>query len=197
VGRFGWKADAATLGDFVGQALRNELGITNPVAPVDLIPSSASDLAGCAGASPDPEDDGTLVDAVAAYVARLSPVHGPASEATARGEPLFRSVGCGACHTPSLQAGERPVPLYSDLLLHDMGPALDDGVIQGQATGREWRTTPLWGLSQRSRFLHDGRARSAQDAILAHGGEAGATVRRFRELSAEERALLLAFLDTL
>jgi CxxC motif-containing protein (DUF1111 family) len=89
------------------------------------------------------------------------------------------------------------VPLYSDLLLHDMGRALDDGFIQAAATGKDWRTAPLWGLSQRSRFLHDGRARSIEAAILAHGGEAEAMAQRFRALAAADRGALLAFLSTL
>jgi CxxC motif-containing protein (DUF1111 family) len=89
------------------------------------------------------------------------------------------------------------VPLYSDLLLHDMGGTLDDGVVQGQASGHDWRTAPLWGLGQRTRFLHDGRARSLEAAIVGHGGEVAPTVARYRALSADDRAALLAFLATL
>ena len=90
-----------------------------------------------------------------------------------------------------------PVPLYSDLLLHDLGPALDDAVVQGQATGRHWRTTPLWGLRMRSRFLHDARAETLSVAITAHGGEAATHAARFRTLSEAEREALLAFLGDL
>jgi CxxC motif-containing protein (DUF1111 family) len=87
--------------------------------------------------------------------------------------------------------------LYSDLLLHNLGPDLDDKVVQGQATGADWRTTPLWGLGTRPRLLHDRRAHTLTAAILAHGGEAASAVRRFRTLSNSERDTLLAFLRSL
>jgi CxxC motif-containing protein (DUF1111 family) len=89
------------------------------------------------------------------------------------------------------------VLLYSDLLLHDMGPVLDDGLPQGRARGVDWRTAPLWGLGSRARYLHDGRARSLRAAILAHGGEAGPSVERFLQLSPAEQEVLRAFLASL
>jgi CxxC motif-containing protein (DUF1111 family) len=197
VGRFGWKADVAILHQFVGEAFRNELGMTNPVAPRDFPMPAVAEEMSCAGLGLALEDDGTMVDAVTAYVADLQPAYGsPAGVGTA-GERLFRSTGCAACHTPSLRTPELAIPLYSDLLIHDMGPALDDGVVQGQATGRQWRTTPLWGLGVRARFLHDGRARSLEEAILAHGGEADAAVGRFRGLPPDEREVLLRLLGSL
>jgi CxxC motif-containing protein (DUF1111 family) len=110
---------------------------------------------------------------------------------------VFEDAGCVACHVPTLPAGDRDVPLYSDLLLHDMGPELDDAVVQGSARGRDWRTTPLWGLSDRTRFLHDGRADSLEAAILAHGGEADAARERFRSLSDDRLRSLLEFLRSL
>ena len=183
VGRFGWKADTADLQQFVGEAFRNELGITTPQAPVDLVPS-----VGCGAASSEPEADASQVESVTAYVASLpSPASQP-GDATA-----FNRLGCNACHVPSLGG----VPLYSDLLLHDMGGTLDDGVVQGLAAGHDWRTAPLWGLSQRTRYLHDGRAKSLDAAILAHGGEAAAVIERYRALAPSDRAALLAFLGTL
>ena len=197
VGRFGWKADIATLHQFVGEAFRNELGITNPAAPRDLSLPSVADETGCAGLGMAPEDDGTMVDAVTAYITDLKPVHGQQDVMRTEGERLFRSTGCASCHTPSLYTNEREIPLYSDLLIHDMGPALDDGVVQGQAIGRQWRTTPLWGLSVRQRFLHDGRARSPQEAILAHGGEADEAVLHFRSLPPDEQEALLRLLGSL
>jgi CxxC motif-containing protein (DUF1111 family) len=197
VGRFGWKADTASLREFVAGAFRNELGITSPLAPLDLAPAPGADLTGCSGAGPGLEDDGSRVDAVTAFIASLEPLHGHPTDGASAGEGIFQAIGCAACHTPSLSTGERDIPLYSDLLLHDLGPVLDDGVTQGSATGRDWRTTPLWGLSLRTRFLHDGRARTPEAAIAAHGGEADAAARRFRALSPEERTLLLAFLGSL
>ena len=101
------------------------------------------------------------------------------------------------CHTPALQAGDARVPLYSDLLLHDLGPALNDGVIQGEAKAADWRTSPLWGLSKRVRFLHDGRATSIKEAALLHDGEAALAVKKFRQLVPDEQNALLAFLSAL
>jgi CxxC motif-containing protein (DUF1111 family) len=185
VGRFGWKADTASLAQFVGDAFRNELGLTNPAAPVDIQPASA---AGCGRLTGDPELAGSIVADVAAYLASL-----PAPTSSGGDPTVFTQLGCGACHVPDLGG----VPLYSDLLLHDMGGALNDGVIQNDARGQDWRTTPLWGLAQRQRFLHDGRARTIEAAILAHGGQADPVVQRFRALPPAERSALLAFLSTL
>jgi CxxC motif-containing protein (DUF1111 family) len=127
----------------------------------------------------------------------LAPGPAPDQSLVTRGAALFRAAGCVACHSPSLPGSLGEVPLYSDLLLHDLGPALDDGVVQGDAGGRDWRTTPLWGLGARPRFLHDGRARTVRAAILAHGGEAEASAARFRALAEAEREALLAFLNSL
>lgn len=196
VGRFGWKADVATLELFVAGAFRNELGLTNPLAPTDfsVTPDGA---ARCPGENENPEDDGTVVHATVAYVASLVAPAIRADAPASYGAALFRTTGCAACHTASLRAGPTEVPLYSDLLLHDMGPSLDDGVVQGEASGRDWRTTPLWGLSQRQRFLHDGRARTILAAIRAHGGEAEHAARTFADLTADAREALLTFLASL
>ena len=195
VGRFGWKADTATLLQFVADAFRNELGLTNPLAPIDLIPVGRGSSQRCAGAADAPEDDGTTVMAVTAYLAALPP---PAPLADLPpGVGVFTAIGCAACHTPSLQLGDRQVPLYSDLLLHDLGPDLDDKVVQGQAAGRDWRSTPLWGLGARPRLLHDGRAQTIAAAIMAHGGEATSAVRHFMSLSSTARDTVLTFLRSL
>jgi CxxC motif-containing protein (DUF1111 family) len=207
VGRFGWKADSAALEGFVAEAFRNEHGITSPLAPRDFLPvgsdacpASDTGVEGTSVEGTSVEDDGTMVRAVTSFVAALPPLApGPAPDQSlvTRGAALFRAAGCVACHTPSLPGSLGEVPLYSDLLLHDLGPALDDGVVQGDAGGRDWRTTPLWGLGARPRFLHDGRARTVRAAIQAHGGEADAAAARFRALAEAEREALLAFLDSL
>jgi CxxC motif-containing protein (DUF1111 family) len=195
VGRFGWKAATASLERFVAEAFRNELGITSRLAAIDS-PAPASDPADrCAGESDTPEDDGVLVEAVSAYVASLPAPRPVASGST--GESVFQRTGCASCHTPSLPAAGGDIRLYTDLLLHDMGPALDDAVVQESAAGRDWRTTPLWGLSSRARFLHDGRARTLRAAILAHDGEAAHAVARFRELAGDELDELMTFLASL
>ena len=124
---------------------------------------------------------------------------------------LFAQTGCASCHVPSLRTGPSPVgalanrqaDLYSDLLLHDMGDALADNRPDGGATGREWRTTPLWGLRLMRRFLngeafllHDGRARTVDEAIRLHGGEALASRNAFVALTPAQRAALLDFVET-
>ena len=148
---------------------------------------------------------GLLLSTGAAYtlVAPLSavPKAAPTSAESAMlgtaGGRLFSSVGCAKCHVPALPGRNGDVPLYSDLLLHDMGPALDDKIVQGDAIGADWRTTPLIGLHQRQRYLHDGRAATLRDAILAHGGEGEIVRDRFFNLGASDQQAILTFLGTL
>jgi hypothetical protein len=196
-GRFGWKAHLPTLDAFVAEALRTEHGITNPLAPVDNLPTRAGDPGQCASAAEALEDDGTLLQALTAFVASLAPPVSSTTTPEPRGRALFDDIGCALCHLPSLQAGDREVWLYSDLLLHDMGSDLDDGVLQEAASGRDWRTTPLWGVGDRTRFLHDGHALTLREAILAHGGEAAPAVQRFRTLSPDHSTHVLTFLASL
>lgn len=115
----------------------------------------------CAGAGSTPKVDVTAVNDVVAYIDNL-----PAPIPAAGDAIVFERIGCGSCHVSNLGG----VQLYSDLLLHDLGNALDDGVIQAGAAGHDWRTTPLWGLSHRQRFLHDGRARSVDTASKRTAG---------------------------
>jgi CxxC motif-containing protein (DUF1111 family) len=138
---------------------------------------------------------------------------GATSESIRRGRKIFDRVGCALCHTPSLSTGEesdlsslnwREAQLYSDLLLHHMGPKLADGVVQGRAGSDQFRTAPLWGIGQRIFLLHDGRTRDVLDAIEEHAGdgerihsEADAVVERFNELSQPEQQDVLNFLRSL
>ncbi|MGH7505455.1 MAG: di-heme oxidoredictase family protein, partial [Longimicrobiales bacterium] len=149
---------------------------------------------------------------VLAYIRLLAPpAPGAMTERREEGERIFSAIGCASCHVPELQTGpgsiaalsHQPVRLYSDLLLHDMGEALADNRSDGDATGREWKTAPLWGLRVMRRFLngdafllHDGRAHSVEEAIVLHGGEADGARRAFEGLSAAERAALLDFLES-
>jgi len=191
-GRFGWKADTAELEQFVADAFRNELGITSPRAPLD--PTALAP--GC-GVFAGLDDDGTTVRSVAAYIRSLPPLLSDKLPSQA-GKAAFVHAGCEACHVPSLPGpGGEAVTLFSDLLLHDMGPTLDDGIVQGTASGAEWRTAPLWGVGSRSRLLHDGRATSLSAAILAHDGEGAAAAQAFRTMTAQQRQHLLAFLESL
>jgi CxxC motif-containing protein (DUF1111 family) len=204
VGRFGQKAQFATLERFVADALRNELGITNPHFP-DEKPSAHAIPEGC-DLRADLEDDGTAVAALADFVRMLAPPgRGPRSPAEHRGRQVFEEVGCATCHVPSLRTGPHSIPalsdqevnLYSDLLLHDMGEYVADGIRQGEAGGTDWRTPPLWGLGQRVWFLHDGRATDLRTVIELHNGEAKASRDRLFKRHRNDLQDLLAFLRSL
>ncbi len=210
VGRFGWKAQHATLLAFGADAYRNEMGITNDLFPNETAAGiDAETLAAC-DAVPDPEDGPEPltglrgIDAFEAFMKFLAPVErAPAGAAAVRGESVFASAGCAACHVPMLTTGwnadpvfdRRPVPLYSDLLLHDAGTG--DGIAQGAAQPNEIRTPALWGLRFRRPLMHDGGAATPEAAVLRHGGEAAGAKARFEALPAADRAALLAFLDSL
>ena len=195
IGRFGWKGDVANLQQFVADAFRNEMGITSPLAPQDVAIAADS---GCGPTKSGLDDDGSIIRAVTAYLADLpAPLPEKLVGKSSQGQVLFASAGCVSCHTPALPSRRGQVALYSDLLLHDMGPALNDGIVQGGATAAEWRTTTLWGLRLRTRFLHDGRAVTFAEAILAHDGDGAAASRAFRQLSPDDRKALLEFLAVL
>ena len=200
VGRFGWKAQIVSVRQFVATAYLNELGITSPDFPDELLPQGRRPLC---DAAHDPEDDGTRLDAVTRFLLLLAPLP-PAASAAREGRVLFRRLGCEACHTTALRAGRRAparvrrgrrIPMYSDLLLHDMGPELADGIAQGFASGSEFRTTPLWGVRASAPYLHDGRTASLEQAIVLHGGEAATARARFLALSPARRRALIAFLQ--
>jgi mono/diheme cytochrome c family protein len=188
VGKFGWKAHAATLVEFMAEALRDEMGITSPLAQTDLV-------SGCGASVQRPEADAVPLTSLVAFLNTID----PPSSAVCRpsiGSALFESVGCAACHTPSLPANGNATPafLYSDLLLHEMG-SLGDGFRQGSATGTEFRTAPLWLLRDRAHFLHDGRAASIDEAIRAHDGQASRARRNYLTLAPADVEALLAFLN--
>lgn len=186
-GKFGWKANVATVVEFMGDAYRNEMGVTNPIASDD-------EVRGC-GARDGIEFDGVPLTAVAAFLDTLDPPVPAAACTSSTGAAVFQSVGCTGCHTPVLPGRNTQVHLYSDLLLHDMGPGLADQMQQGAATGSEWRTMPLWRTVERQRFLHDGRATTVRSAIDEHGGQAAAARAAFDALDAASQQALLDFLD--
>ena len=113
------------------------------------------------------------------------------------GLELFDAAGCDDCHTPRVEGPRGPLPLYSDLLLHNMGPDLADGLIQGEADGDEFRTQPLWGVAATGPYLHDGRATTLDEAIRMHGGEADRARYRYAQMSQSEQGKVVAFLLTL
>jgi CxxC motif-containing protein (DUF1111 family) len=146
----------------------------------------------------DPEMSGQdLFDVVSFSMMLAAPEFDPPSLQTLHGRQLFGGAGCTKCHVPRLEGPRGPVPAFSDLLLHDMGPGLADGVIMKEATGSEFRTQPLWGLAATAPYLHDGRAATVAEAILAHGGEAAAARDSFASFSAEDQNDVVAFLLSL
>jgi CxxC motif-containing protein (DUF1111 family) len=212
LGRFGRKAQVSNLLEQVVEAYHQDIGITSDYRPeenrnpLSSVPIEAVDHA------VDPEIPAATVQAVVHYIRTLAPPYpGADTEQRGEGRALFMTAGCAACHTPSLQTGpspiaalaDKPVELYSDLLLHDMGEALADHRPDGSASGREWRTTPLWGLRLMRQFLngealllHDGRARTVEEAILLHDGEAQRSRDAFAALSAPARRALLDFVES-
>lgn len=199
VGRFGWKAQHATLEAFSGDAYRTELGITNEIFTDEVAPNGDLDLLASMDGVPDPEAPVGAVRALADF-ARFSAPPAPTGEVPA-GLEAFRSIGCAGCHRESYTTregsslGGRDVRLYSDLLLHDVGTG--DGIVQAAALANELRTPPLWGVGRQSLFLHDGSASSLEDAVLAHGGQAESARDAFLSLSESERLELLSFLEAL
>ncbi len=224
VARFGWKAQNKSLLLFSGEAYNVEMGITNelfqterdetPACQFAVVPNTVTDTAG-----ETPVDAVSPIEKFAFFMRFLAP---PApspdapggADSIARGRKLFTDTGCALCHTPTLNTGNaavaalrnQPVNLFSDLLVHDMGPGLADGISQGQAGPREFRTAPLWGLGQRLFFLHDGRTSDLREAIRAHrsgsfltfnASEANAVVRNFNALQDDQKQDLLNFLRSL
>ena len=203
LGRFGWKAQVATLHQFAGDAYLNELGITNPSFPHENRPQGQPIQLGCDTVG-DPEDDGSGVTAFTNFMRFLAPApRGPITPQVQRGEQVFSQIGCASCHVPTMMTGpnsvaalsNKPVNLFSDLLLHDIGTG--DGIEQGLATGNDFRTAPLWGLSRRDRFMHDASSNKIEDAILRHGVEAKNALNGFVGLPQSDHDALLAFLDSL
>ncbi|MCA6218653.1 c-type cytochrome [Ideonella sp. B7] len=213
LGRFGWKANQPSVRQQVAGALAGDMGITTPVFPTPNCPPTQT---ACAAWSADrhPElADGGL-DAMTRYLQVLGVPARREADAprVRRGEALFAQAGCAACHQPVLHTGrfdalpalsDQTIHPYTDLLLHDLGPDLADGRPDYQASGRQWRTPPLWGLGlravvdERVGLLHDGRARDPLEAVLWHSGEAAPARAAVVGWSAEDRAALLAFLASL
>ena len=198
LGRFGWKANTPTLLQQSASAYVNDMGVTNPLFPAE---DGTEDI------------DMDILKVAAIYVQTLAvPARTLLDDPQVqRGERLFSDANCAACHVAELSTGaheisaleNQTIHAYTDLLLHDMGPALADGRPDFQADGNEWRTFPLWGvgLAQTvlpySGYLHDGRARTLEEAILWHGGEAEASKEAFRTMSEGDRAALVRFLRSL
>lgn len=225
VARFGRKAQTASVEGFIRGPIFNHIGITtNPLSeemkarlPVPSAVTRSSALTeGRQGTSvqaqvaaaeePLTDSDGVadpelpeqdLFDLVSFSMLTAAPRPDPPTPTTVRGRTTFERIGCAACHTPALRGPRGLIPAFTDLLLHDMGEGLADGVEMRLATAREFRTQPLWGVAATGPWLHDGRADTLTDAITLHGGEAQRARDAFAALTETDRAELLAFLESL
>jgi CxxC motif-containing protein (DUF1111 family) len=219
LGRFGWKAGQPSVMMQTTGAFAGDVGISSRLASAGWGDCTEAQTA-CRGA-PDGRDPGAagelpdkMLDLVVFYSRNLGvPARRDVDDPTVlKGKKIFYESGCIACHRPKFVTRrdsaepEQSFQLiwpYSDMLLHDMGEGLADGRPEGEASGSEWRTSPLWGIgltetvSGHSHFLHDGRARNLMEAILWHGGEAESAKRAVLSLSGSERAALIAFLRSL
>jgi CxxC motif-containing protein (DUF1111 family) len=212
IGRFGKKALAVNLLQQTVGAYHEDMGVTSDLLPEDIFNPVAGNRA--SDAVPDPEASSSTVADVVFYLKTLRAPSRREAELpeVLEGEALFRSIGCAGCHVPTLRTGRSEIAVldrvefhpYTDLLLHDMGPELDDGYTEGRALSSEWRTPPLWGLGLQESFqgsaayyLHDGRAHTLEAAIELHGGEGANSKSAFRALPEDARAKLLRFLRSL
>lgn len=202
VGRFGWKSQHSSLFSFSADAYLNEMGITTPLFPEENKPQGQT-IPGGADPAGDPEDNNGDAQRLAVFMRFMAPAPGnPPGAQYFRGETLFIKLLCVNCHTPTMRTGPNPVAalsnkdvrLFSDLLLHRMGSGLADGIVQGQASGDQFRTAPLWGIAQRPFLMHDGRARTIAEAVNFHGGEASTSAARFRTLSRSDQTALESYL---
>jgi CxxC motif-containing protein (DUF1111 family) len=212
VGRFGWKANVPTLFQQNASAFLGDIGITSSLfSETNCTIVEVDCLEAPNGGSPEVDD--LKLDRVTFYTRTLAvPARRDVEDPqVAEGEDLFAEIGCTSCHVANLTTGSSAIPelsnqlihAYTDLLLHDMGPGLADGRPDFEASGQEWRTAPLWGIglietvNGHTRLLHDGRARSIEEAILWHGGEAEAARTGFTSLTDDQVDNLIAFLESL
>src|ERR1051326_7604607 len=204
VGKFGWKSQVPTLFQFSADAYLNEMGITSPLFPNENCPQG-----NCAELVHNPmpaiNDTGDGVEAFHDFMTMLAaPPRGNIDNDVRAGERVFQQIGCTACHTPTLRTGPSEIAAldrvafhpYSDFLLHDMG-RLGDGITQSRANGRDMRTAPLWGLRAVTLFMHDGRAHTVQEAILAHDGQGRRSRDAFNQLDRRGKDQLVKFLNSL
>jgi len=212
-GKFGWKANAPNLTNQNSGAALGDMGITTPVRSSDNC-EAGQDLCAAAATHDGVELSGTFLNQINVYTRRLAVPRqrGPNLPEVIRGQTRFLEAGCQGCHIATLETGvdprsqdlaEQTFHPFTDLLLHDMGEGLSDGRSDFLATGSEWRTAPLWGVgltkkvTGHERYLHDGRARGLEEAILWHGGEAETSKENFRTMPKDAREDLVAFLKSL
>ena len=212
LGRFGWKANQPTVEQQTAGAFLGDIGITSALFPEENCPEAQREcMETLNGGSPEIPDDRLAQVVFYTQTLAVPAMRNIDDPQVARGAKLFAKAGCNVCHTPSHTTGEHPIGAvshqtiypYTDLLLHDMGDGLADGATDFGASGREWRTPPLWGIglvktvNGHTMFLHDGRARNLLEAIMWHGGEAEKSKEKFEGFTKEERDALIKFLESL
>jgi CxxC motif-containing protein (DUF1111 family) len=202
IGRFGWKAQQATLVAFSGDAYVNEMGITSPLFPRENAPNGDQAKLKACDAVADPEDDGEDLRAFADFMRLLAPPPRTLDGRTGSGQRIFERIGCAVCHTavyravsPIAAINGRQVEAFSDFLLHDVGTG--DGIVQGAARANELRTAPLWGLSKSAPYLHDGGAATIAEAIQRHSNQGARSASAFAGLPRLAREELLKFLGSI
>ncbi len=204
IGRFGWKAAHVTLDDQVAHAFAIDIGLSSPKMPFpygDCTKFETACLALPNGESP--EFDGREISAaMLGYIdSYLKTLRAASDAANSPGAAVFGAIGCASCHVPTLATRDgRQIPAFTDLLLHDMGPSLDDGVGEPGVKSSEWRTAPLIGHrlpSEQRRFLHDGSAATVEEAIGKHGGEAEHSRNLFEALSPDDKRRLAEYVNGL
>ena len=193
IGRYGWKAQIPSISDFVGDAMFHELGITTPDDGRGFATASDGD------AVADPELSQAEVDDLSYFLHELpAPERGGSTDPqVTEGLAVFSQVGCAKCHTPSLPSPMGPVPLYSNLLLHNVMPAGFRGMAEPGAGVGYYRTPPLWGIGDTAPYMHDGRAEDLDAAILAHDGEAAGVRSNYEALTPAAQQALILFLEDL
>ncbi|MET0155095.1 MAG: di-heme oxidoredictase family protein [Rickettsiales bacterium] len=213
LGRFGWKANVPDLKTQDAGAALGDIGVTSSLHPVNNCPDPQTACKNATNGG-DPEMSDEQLEKLTFYSRTLAP---PArrdvdDETVREGAALFTATGCASCHRPTMKTGkndeipalsDQEIQPFTDMLLHDMGKELSDGRPDFDAGGEEWRTPPLWGIgltktvNRHTEFLHDGRARNLEEAILWHGGEGEKAKEKFVRLSKEKRRALIRFLDSL
>ena len=223
LGRFGWKAGKVNLAHQIAGAFNSDMGVMTSLLPK---PDCGSEQTDCVPAAGSQIADSSLKNLVT-YIRLLGvrAQRGFKDPVVVQGEALFAAAGCAACHVPTLKTGafhpkpelrNQTIHPYTDLLLHDMGPGLADNLPEGLASGAEWRTPPLWGIglspcvtggvvgpfqkqtcTPDANYLHDGRARTLEEAILWHGGEGGKAAANFKAMGMDDKSALIKFLQSL
>jgi CxxC motif-containing protein (DUF1111 family) len=202
LGKFTWKGAAGTVKNQTANAASNDMGLTNPLFPTEKCTQKQTECNKLAKSNTDLDLTNARLNAIAFYLKNL-PLP-KTKKVITKNKQIFYQLGCHACHRPSYQVNNQTIHPYSDFLLHDMGSELADGHKEFDALSFEWKTPPLWGIEKSAKllqanknYLHDGRARTVEEAILWHAGEATKAKSAFMSLSKNDRTKLIQFIEHL